>query len=435
MCEEKVRLKTILAKMNEELFNHILYQDLKLAGINKMLILRNGSVHKLNTDFCFVDFFEQYISNSTFNQESTPFLISTGCGRLPQIEKIRYSDSIIKYLNKQGLSIFLFEDLYIGTGNKVRNLLKGPTPNNSEYYQTYQYYVRGFESTVDSLQLIYSDELESIAEFVKNNALTNVTVYTCDYNSEKYFQDKYPSFKIKTRNLFLISSAARLTNIKPTAVDIGYKFWCGNSRYRAVRHIIAAYLYGKNSLISLNQTRSIYGTLQNQLWFELKNWDDTNKEIYSYLKTELKKLVKIPVLEISKEQPLSNYGSYEFLNYSKHEEAFCSVITETRFSQPTTTFSEKTLSAIAKLRPFILVAPPYALEYLKSYGFKTFSDYWDESYDQETNHEQRLLKIFKVIDYIDTLSINDLKMMLTDMEKILNHNYQTLTTIGTHKYA
>jgi len=111
------------------------------------------------------------------------------------------------------------------------------------------------------------------------------------------------------------------------------------------------------------------------------------------------------------------------------------VITETRFSQPTTTVSEKTLSAVAKHRPFILVAPPCALEYLKSFGFKTFSGYWDESYDQETNHEHRLLKIFKVIDSIDNLPMSKLKSMLDDMKPILEHNQQVLRDLGKQTYA
>lgn len=422
--------------MNEELFNHVLYQDLKHLDVNNMLILRNGSIYKSYEEPCFVDFFEQYIKNSTFNQKDQPFLISTGCGRLLQLEKIKYSSSIVEYLNQQGLSIFLFEDLYISTGEKIRNLLKGPALDDRQYYKKYRYYIRGFESTDENLKNIYSDELESVAEFVNNNKLTDVTVYTCDYNVEKYFQQLYPQIKIKTRNLFLISSAARLKNITTQpSNDIRYKFWCGNSRYRGFRHLVAAYVYGKSSLISIDQTRSIYGSLQHQLWFEFKTWNLSNTEVYHYLKAELRRLAETPRLEISKEQPLSNYSSYEFLNYSKHEQAFCSVITETRFGQPTATFSEKTLSAVAKHRPFILVAPPHALEYVKSYGFKTFSEYWDESYDCEENHENRLLKIFKVIDSINDLSLAKLKLMLKDIEPILKHNQTVLKDLGAHMYA
>ena len=73
-------------------------------------------------------------------------------------------------------------------------------------------------------------------------------------------------------------------------------------------------------------------------------------------------------------------------------------------------------------KPFILVAPPHTLKYLKEDGFQTFSDFWDESYDEEEDHLERIFKILEVIDYINSKPIEDLQKIYDQMHEILEHN-------------
>jgi hypothetical protein len=80
--------------------------------------------------------------------------------------------------------------------------------------------------------------------------------------------------------------------------------------------------------------------------------------------------------------------------------------------------------------PFILVAPPHSLEYMKKLGFKTFDKFWDESYDQEDNHQTRLLKILDLIDYIDSKSIHELTIMYSAMQETIEHNFLVLSKIS-----
>jgi hypothetical protein len=68
------------------------------------------------------------------------------------------------------------------------------------------------------------------------------------------------------------------------------------------------------------------------------------------------------------------------------------------------------------------MAPPGTLKYLHEHGYKTFSDFWDESYDDCTDHEKRLYKIFDVIKYIESKTITELKDIYNDMRPILDHN-------------
>jgi hypothetical protein len=106
--------------------------------------------------------------------------------------------------------------------------------------------------------------------------------------------------------------------------------------------------------------------------------------------------------------------------------SFCAVVTESYFAMPTGIVSEKVLNAIKLGRPFVLVAPPNTLEYMQKLGFQTFGRYWDEAYDSEQNHEQRLLKIIEVLDYIDSMSIDTLKVWYANMKDILEHNAEVV---------
>jgi hypothetical protein len=73
-----------------------------------------------------------------------------------------------------------------------------------------------------------------------------------------------------------------------------------------------------------------------------------------------------------------------------------------------------------------LVAPPHTLRYLKEEGYKTFNEFWDESYDEYENHGERLMKIFDLIDYIDSKSIDELHELYEQMKPILKHNYDLI---------
>jgi hypothetical protein len=73
------------------------------------------------------------------------------------------------------------------------------------------------------------------------------------------------------------------------------------------------------------------------------------------------------------------------------------VVLETLFDDNRLHLTEKSLRPIACGQPFVLAATHGSLEYLRSYGFQTFSDLWDESYDQETDPVRRLQKIVQLM--------------------------------------
>ena len=104
-------------------------------------------------------------------------------------------------------------------------------------------------------------------------------------------------------------------------------------------------------------------------------------------------------------------------------ESFVFLVTETCFFQTKTHLTEKIFKPIVLRMPFVLVGCAHNLEYLRSYGFKTFGDFWDESYDTIEDPIDRLQAIVKILAQLDAMSAEEQMNMLLAMQPILEHNY------------
>jgi hypothetical protein len=96
-------------------------------------------------------------------------------------------------------------------------------------------------------------------------------------------------------------------------------------------------------------------------------------------------------------------------------------------------FTEKTVKAILYERPFISFGNTGTLTYLKDFGFKTFSAYWDESYDNEKNDVKKIEMIANVIQGICEKNLLDINRMYNDMKPILEHNKNLLVNTDWRK--
>jgi len=158
----------------------------------------------------------------------------------------------------------------------------------------------------------------------------------------------------------------------------------------------------------------------------IKNYSKYNLE-YGYAHEAIKKLDKInfPLRIDSDEKEIPN-GSYSLGPIPELMSSFLHIVTETMFWDKRTHLTEKIFKPIVAKQPFVLVGCANNLEYLKSYGFKTFDRWWDESYDSITDPIQRLQAVSKIVKDICKLSDSDLTDMLFKMEEVLEHNYNTL---------
>lgn len=116
-----------------------------------------------------------------------------------------------------------------------------------------------------------------------------------------------------------------------------------------------------------------------------------------------------------------NFASADIPDFFYH--ALWNIVTETNFYDEKLHLTEKIFKPIVIKRPFILVSSPGNLEYLKSYGFKTFDRWIDESYDCEPDHDIRLKLITNEIKKLCQMSDNDLIQMHQEMTDILEYNH------------
>jgi hypothetical protein len=121
-----------------------------------------------------------------------------------------------------------------------------------------------------------------------------------------------------------------------------------------------------------------------------------------------------------------NHAQYLLTKDKEHfvklyESFFVEIVCETYFSGETFFPTEKTWRPMLLKTPFIIQGPKGYLKNLKKLGFRTFSDWWSEGYDEDDPgtswHE-----ITKIIDYLSCLSFSELYQMLEQMKDTLEHN-------------
>ena len=111
-------------------------------------------------------------------------------------------------------------------------------------------------------------------------------------------------------------------------------------------------------------------------------------------------------------------------NFSEAQNSLVYVPTETVYFGSRTHITEKTFKAIALEMPFVLVAPAHSLEYMRSYGFKTFADIFDESYDEETDDIKRVEKVTRLLKDLDNLSVAERQQIHRACLPIVEHNFE-----------
>ena len=87
-------------------------------------------------------------------------------------------------------------------------------------------------------------------------------------------------------------------------------------------------------------------------------------------------------------------GSWQrFFNRQWYDDTYFSIVAESTVSTPELFITEKTLKPIAYQHPFLILGQPKVLDYLRSQGFETYNNIFDESYDDEYDLDKRLEKI------------------------------------------
>ena len=83
-----------------------------------------------------------------------------------------------------------------------------------------------------------------------------------------------------------------------------------------------------------------------------------------------------------------------FFNRQWYDDTYFSLVAESTVVTLKEIFiTEKTFKPIAYQHPFLILGQPKVLDYLRSQGFETYNNIFDESYDDEYDLDKRLKKI------------------------------------------
>ena len=104
-------------------------------------------------------------------------------------------------------------------------------------------------------------------------------------------------------------------------------------------------------------------------------------------------------------------------------DAFWHIVTETIFYYDKLHLTEKIFKPIVSKQPFMLLAAPGNLEYLRSYGFKTFAGIIDESYDDIKDNDARIDAVVAQMKWYCDLSDGEKTEIQKQCEPIIEHNF------------
>lgn len=411
------------------LFNYLLF---KLDDYTPIVIYNKKIIKYsvLERDPTFYGTHKNFLS-----KRKKPYFYFCGTHSIPMLETIKNTPIFKKLKYFSNIDFYFYEPLthYDITSNK-----------------RYVPHVLHIDNEPYEIANIRSKELDSISKWADENKITNLRVFCTDYKSDEHYQPMYSNLKLKCVDVFSVAhaDACRNTNQffqKSKSEDITKKFICLSWRYDIVRHMFISYLAEKDILKDSNVSfmfKVSNKVLKSNIW---TSWRETSFKHPEFLDAVLngnEKLQNLVPLSLDAENPIavddqsanaSADPSKNILHthcpHKEYNESCISLILESRFAQPWPNISEKTLNAILLRKPFIILGAPGTLSMLHDMGFKTFNEFWDESYDKTFLNTDRLVSICDLVEKLSAMSIEEMRSMYENMDHILEHNFKNIKKI------
>lgn len=239
-------------------------------------------------------------------------------------------------------------------------------------------------------------------------------------------------FKFISFNYFLSTPwFVHRLNFTPFKIDpskLRIKFLSLNRVPRRQRYVFLYELLHRpslffNTLLSFGDlaNKDVLSRDKNQMFSaahvnEILNDDSKSKDIEKFFKD------RVIGIDIDTQDKSINLAA-EF-DLGLYQKTFCSIISESSVEETKLFFSEKTSKPLFAKQPFLFIGNPNSLKKLHELGFKTFNQWWDESYDSEVDFGKRQNMILNIMEEINKKSLTELQQMLQDMEEILEHNHK-----------
>jgi len=317
------------------------------------------------------------------------------------------------------------------------------------------------EITTDKTKLLFDNLYEGnftpmvnkIYESIKNTSIRPEQIYyfSCALDSDKH-HDIYCHTHdiIRKINIYSCNAWEYHAYITSTIKDIKYRienkektFLCFNRVLRTHRLALLGLILENNLLentyysffddIVYGKFSDIINTVKNNL----------SEETYRIIEDQyyLNKSQFPLKLNIEGHENQTSIKKEDLILFQK---SYFSLVTETYFftttypgdiDEQTIFFSEKIFKPIIMKHPFVLVSRPHSLEYLKKLGYRTFSPFIDESYDNIDNDEERLLAIVREVSRMNNFTSDEWIKWQTNIKPIIEHNYNIISSRKYYEYV
>lgn len=256
--------------------------------------------------------------------------------------------------------------------------------------------------------------------------------YKLDYGeADEIFNSWGEKYNLPEKSIIFISGNYNTPINNKYSIYLPYSSWEGDVRkyydenkhtYRLKEKIIQKTNREKlflcyNRRIRLNRKKLLFELFKNNLV------DDglisfSNEDIEGF-PLELQNMLPLTIGNVD-----LDINQAETILFEDFEKTYLSIVTETEFYEGNVFPSEKIFKPIVSYHPFFVVSSSGFLKMLKGMGYKTFSKWFDESYDECTNLSKRIEIICKELKRLSKMKKQELNTMLLDMIDILDHNYK-----------
>ena len=285
------------------------------------------------------------------------------------------------------------------------------------------------------------DEGDSVSQQFKvfMGLCRKIGIYNADFYVPFFGSDHQQDFKIMNKNYFgwnfmpynvafpwCHNDFTSITNSnveQDIHVDkVQYKFLHMNFTHRMHRQLFSKFLIREN----LIDTNCVAINLEDRARTS-KTTNSSRPRCISvdqnddwHLNKNLKNLWRDTPLKKVSNTSIDNH--FYLCHYGFLKKAGVYIVSETMFNHPSPYFSEKTVSALLSNRPFIIIGEHGSLRALKQKGYKTFSDMFDESYDNIIDPSSRMESIFELVKDINARSLDEIKENVLKCQDKLSHN-------------
>ena len=246
--------------------------------------------------------------------------------------------------------------------------------------------------------------------FINNNISEKVKVYFTNYLISHSLKN-YSGQRLQTQ---IIDKENKDYNFLffNRAVFKDHRLWALGKLHQhgVLKTSLYSIIFPYEDTIKFNNNRDGFGTIA--------TYDDYVETLPYLNQINEMGIVKIDNFPTTKRVNYDDIDPFATTFVSAFENSYVSIVSESTFSSAQ--ISEKIAKPLRYLHPFIVIGGPHYLKKLKEFGFKTFSDWWDESYDDELDDVKRMDKVLKLI-----ISLNDsnkLKQIYEESKHIVLHN-------------